>query len=178
MTRFRRDVFCRELRPVSQVERRRSILARRFALVVPAPLVTYSTRTPAGRLRFDNPLAHHIVAALAEGPKPLQQLGHADGDLVANALALASAETIRPVNGRDGAVNALNDALVDLDSDAVPLPFRALPSGTALTLHPSLHRYLRGRGRLPQRLRAWPDFVAQATRTCTVPTPAIWPATS
>jgi len=163
MTRFRCDVFCRDALTLSEGEQRRSILRRRFALVVPAPLATYSMQTAAGRLRFDNPLAHRIVAALAQGPQPLRRLG-SPGDLVVNALALASAGIIRPVNNSDTPVGALNSALAEFDSEAIRLPFCALPSGTALALEPALHRYLRGRGRLPRRLRAWRDFLAQAAQ--------------
>jgi hypothetical protein len=173
MTRFRRDVFCRDPVTLSEREQRRAILRRRFALVRPEPLVDYAMRTPAGRLRFDNPVARHIVAALAEGPLPLRQLGREPKDLVTNALALASAEIIRPVNGRDAPVGALNRALAELDSEAISLPYRAVPCGTAVVLAPALHRYLRGGGRLPKRLRAWPDFLARATResSCDAPRP-------
>ena len=126
--------------------------------------MTYSMKTEAGTVRFDNPLARRIVAALAHGPQPLRQLGEPNHlmETVINALALASAGIIRPVNKRDTAVSALNDVLVEFDSEAVPLPFRALPSGTALQFEPALHRYLLKRGRLPRRLRAWPNFLAQA----------------
>jgi hypothetical protein len=165
MQRFRRDVFCRDALPLSEGEQRRHILRQRFALVVPEPLATYSMQTAAGRLRFDNPTAHHIVAALAQNPQPVRRPGQPAGDLVLNSLALASAGIIRPVNSDDASVGALNSALAELDSEAIPLPFRALPSGTALVLEPALHRHLRGRGRLPRRLRAWPDFLVRATRT-------------
>jgi SAM-dependent methyltransferase len=163
MTRFRRDVFCRDAAPINEDEQRRNILHRRFALVLPESVATYSMKTQAGSVRFDNPLARHVVAALAHGPQPLRSLGHPASDLVMNALALASAGIIYPVNKRDTAVSALNSVLVEFDSEVIPLPFRALPSGTALELEPALHRSLRKRGRLPRRLRAWPDFLAQAT---------------
>ena len=163
MTRFRRDVFCRDAAQIGAGEQRRNILHRRFALVLPESMVTYSMKTEAGRVRFDNPSARRIVAALAQGPQPLRHLGQPANDLVANALALASADIIRPVNERDTAVSALNNVLAELDNEAIPLPLRALPSGTALELEPALHRYLRKRGRLPRRLSAWPDFLARAT---------------
>ena len=98
-------------------------------------MVTYSMKTEAGRVRFDNPSARRIVAALAQGPQPLRHLGQPANDLVANALALASADIIRPVNERDTAVSALNNVLAELDNEAIPLPLRALPSGTALELN-------------------------------------------
>ena len=162
MTRLRRDVFCRHAVAIRADDQRRYILHRRFALVLPELMVTHSMKTAAGTVRFDNPLARRIVAALAHGPQPLRQLGEPNSELVTNALALASAGIIRPVNKRDTAVSALNDVLVEFDSEAIPLPFRALPSGTALQLEPALHRHLRKRGPLPRRLRAWRDFLAQA----------------
>jgi hypothetical protein len=164
MQRFRRDVFCREAMQIAEGDQRRNILRRRFALMLPEALATYSMRTAAGRLRFDNPTAHRIVAALAQGPQKLRQLGSPAADLVVNALALASAGIIRPVNSSDIPACALNNALAEFDSEAIPLPFCALPSGTALALEPALHRHLRGRDRLPRRLRAWPDFLARATQ--------------
>ena len=164
MTRLRRDLFSRHAVAIRADDQRRDILRRRFALVLPESMVTYSMKTEAGTVRFDNPLARRIVAALAHGPQPLRQLGEPNSELVTNALALASAGIIRPVNKRDTAVSALNDVLVEFDSEAVPLPFRALPSGTALQFEPALHRYLLKRGRLPRRLRAWPNFLAQAIR--------------
>ena len=163
MQRFRRDVFCRDGALLDERERRRDILRRRFALMRPESSVTYAMRTAAGRLRFDTPSAHDLVAALSGGPQPLGKLGQPAGDVVANALALASAEIIRPVSDNDTPVSALNAAFSALDNEATPLPFCVLPGGTALTLEPALHRYLRGGGRLPKRLRPWRDFLAAAT---------------
>ena len=160
MTRFRRDVFGRDVAPIDEDEQRHQLLARRFALARPESAVVYSVKTEAGTLRFDNPLARRIVAGLAHGARQLRDIDGAGGDLVANALALASAGVIRPVSRRDTPVDALNRALAEVDSEAIPLPFCALPSGTALTLEPALHRYVRGRGRLPTRLRPWRDFLA------------------
>ena len=162
MTEFRCDVFARHPTRLRESARRREILRRRFALVRPQPLVAWSMRTKAGTLRFDNPLTRAIVAALDNGPLALRQLEGPASDVVANALALAAAGIIRPVNQRDTPVDALNEALAEFDSDATPLPFRALPCGTALRLEPALHHCLRGHGRLPRRLRAWPDFLARA----------------
>jgi Predicted methyltransferase regulatory domain/Methyltransferase domain len=162
MTDFRCDVFHRNATRLNESARRREMLRRRFALVRPEPLVTWSMRTKAGTLRFDNPMSRAIVAALEQGPLPLRRIEGPANDVVANALSLASAGIIRPVNQSDTPVAALNQVLVELDSEAVPLPYRALPCGTALRLEPMLHGYLRGRGRLPRRLRAWPDFLAGA----------------
>jgi trans-aconitate methyltransferase len=164
MTRFRCDVFSRNAVRVTERAQRREILRRRFALVLPESLVSYSMRTEAGTLRFDNPLARDIVAALSDRPRAPRQLGLPTTDLVANILALVSARIIRPVNGTDSPVDNLNEALAELDSEAIPLPFCALSCGTALRLEPALHRHLRGHGQLPRRLRAWPDFLARATR--------------
>ena len=163
MSRFRRDVFSRGATRLTKGEQRRNILGRRFALMVPEPLVAYLMRTAAGSLRFDNSLARRIVAALSQSPQQLRSVGQPAREIVANALTLACAGIIRPVSKLDTPVDNLNSAFAEFDSEPIPLPFRALPSGTALELEPALHRYLRRRGRLPRRLQAWPEFLARAT---------------
>jgi len=163
LQRFRRDVFSRDPTGLSESEQRRALLRRRFALMRPESAVTYSMPTAAGTLRFDTPCARSLVAALARSPQALGKLGQPASDVVANALALTAAEIIRPVSNNDTPVSALNAALAELDSEAIPLPFCALRGGTALTLEAALHRYLRGRGPLPKRLRPWRDFLARAT---------------
>jgi SAM-dependent methyltransferase len=161
-TRFRRDVFGRDPAPISDRERRRRILAHRFALTRPAGWVRYAMPTPAGTVHFDNEVARGIVAALAGGPQKLSGMGAAARDVVASALALAAAGIIRPVGPGTGPVEALNTALEEIDTEAAPFAARALPCGTALGLETALRRYLRDGRRLPRRLSEWPDFFASA----------------
>ncbi len=137
--------------------------AVRFALTRHASPVTLSMRTEAGTARFDNSLARRIVAAFEQGPRSSRQLKEPASDVVANALTLACAGTIQPVNASDTPVSVFNAALAAVDTEAVPLPFRAMPYGIVLVLEPLLRRYPRGSGRLPRRLRACPDPLLRAT---------------
>ena len=162
LTRFRRDVFSRDAAPLHDRERRRRLLTQCFVLTRPAASAAYAMPTPAGTVRFDNPVARGIVATLADGPRTLAQMDGSARDLLANALVLAAAGAIRPVGPGTGPVAALNAALDELDTEAAPLPYRALPCGTALSLDAALRRHLREGRRLPPRLAGWPDFLARA----------------
>jgi trans-aconitate methyltransferase len=161
--RFRRDVFGRQLKRVDDQRRRRALLACRFALMRPASLVVYQMATPAGHVRFDNPTARAIVAALADGPRRLADLPRPTGtarNRLAVAMALAAAGVIRPVSAASASVVTLNRVLAELAEDSKPLPFMALPCGTALALEPELSRSLSRGKALPKRLTAWSDFLA------------------
>jgi hypothetical protein len=160
--RFRRDVFSRDAAPLGNRERRRRLLGQCFALTQPEASIDYTMQTPAGTVRFDNPVARGIVGALADGPKRLVQVAGRAGDLLTNALALASAEVIRPVESGAVPVSAVNAALDERDTEATPLTYRALSCGTALALDDKLRRYLREGRRLPRRLATWPDFLSRA----------------
>jgi len=162
LTRFRRDVFSRDAAPISARERRGRLLGQCFALTQPEALVKYAMPTPGGTVRFDNDVSHSIVTELADGPRRLVQVAGPADDLLANALALASAEVIRPVESDAVPVGALNAVLDELDTEAAPLPYRALPCGTALALDTALRRHLREGRRLPPRLVGWPGFLARA----------------
>jgi hypothetical protein len=59
-------------------------------------------------------------------------------------------------------VAALNAALDEIDTDAAPFAFRALPCGSALELEPAVRRHLREGRKLPARLAAWPNFLVSA----------------
>jgi hypothetical protein len=161
--RFRRDVFGRNLRRLGDPHRRRALLDCRFALTRPVSLVAYQMTTPAGHLHFDNRIARVIVAALASGPQRLADLRARTGtarETLAIAMALVAAGVIRPVNVGSVSVVALNRALAELANGSEPLPYIALPCGTALVLEPDLFRYLRRGKTHPKRLAAWSEFLA------------------
>ena len=165
MTRLRRDLFSRHAVAICADDQRRDILRlaifRTRAAGIDGDLLNENR---GGTVRFDNPLARRIVAALAHGPQPLRQLGEPNSELVTNALALASAGIIRPAQKRDTAVSALNDVL---PSSSTARPFRyhfarcqaaRLSSSNLPTVTCSSVAGYRG------RLRAWPNFLAQAIR--------------
>ena len=165
LKRFRRDVFSREGAQIGEAEQRRRILDQSFMLTCPAASVGYTMATPAGTVRFDNEMSRGIVSALAHTPRTLRSIAGGKRDLVANALTLAASGTIRPVGPGAGAVDTLNAALGELDTEATPFAFRALPWGTALALDRALRRHLKdGRG-LPRRLAPWADFISRFIAT-------------
>jgi trans-aconitate methyltransferase len=162
MQRFRRDVFARGAKRLDADARRRRILAGTFALTRPVASVGFAMHTPAGRVRFDNPVARMIVAALANGPRRLVDIAagaDSAADVLASALALSAAEMIRPVGPGSVPVAAVNAALSELEDNSAPLPHVALPCGTALTLEQELVLHLRDGTALPERLAAWPGFL-------------------
>lgn len=129
---FRQDVFIRAGRFAAPDQRRAALLARSYALAVPLDKVEYIAQTPAGKLRFDNAPARHIVAELAAGPRVLSEL-EAPGlplqDLLANALVLCAAGVILPVESTVADVSAINAAIQRRDG---AVRYRVLPRGTAI----------------------------------------------
>ncbi len=110
---FRRDVFIRGGRRLSDDDRRARLLDSPWFLASPAESVEYQVSTPGGRLSFDNATARHIVGALAAGPKRLSGIAEsiAPGDLLANALALSAAGFVWPVENIEASVDRVNDAI-------------------------------------------------------------------
>src|SRR5262249_3675351 len=108
---FRRDLYARQGRRLTEDEQRRRLLAGAFALMRPAGAIEYTLRTAAGRLGFDNASARAIVAALAAGPRRLGDLAEqgsmAAGDMVANAVVLCASNQIRPVEATPAPVAAV-----------------------------------------------------------------------
>jgi len=156
--RFRADVFSRDAPPIDPTEQRRRLFAAGLALTRPAGGVAFRTPTPAGHLDFDNPAARAIVAALAAGPRRLGGIAAAGveaRDLLANALALCAAGSVRPVETGQVPVATLNRALRRHLRDPDDPQLIALPCGTALELDGHLLDLLTS-GRDP----AWRDFLA------------------
>ncbi|HKM61116.1 MAG TPA: class I SAM-dependent methyltransferase [Acidisphaera sp.] len=148
---FRRDVFSRDAGLLADDERQKRLLGTRYALMRQADSVEFAMRTPAGRLAFDNPVTRAIVAALAEGPRPLSQIALADSskqDLIAGLLALCCGGAVRPVEGGDAPVAALNRAILERAGGNEEVSALALPYGTAVRAETALLRALRD-GRRP-----------------------------
>jgi SAM-dependent methyltransferase len=145
---FRRDVFARSSRAVDDNERRSQLLAGYFALTRPAESIEYTMETPAGRLRYDNPVARAIVAVLAGGPRPLGEISTefalAPQDVLANALVLSAAGALHPVERCSTPVTNLNEAVYRLIGGPEEIRFLALPCGTALPINDVLLRLAKG----------------------------------
>jgi SAM-dependent methyltransferase len=170
--RFRRDVFSRDAAMLDDDERQQQLLAMRYALVCPADSVEFATRTPAGRLDFDSPVARAIVAALAAGPRCLSQIATADTsaqDLIASMIALCCGGAVRPVESGDVSVAALDRAILNRLGGNEEIGAFALPCGTAVRVEPALLRALRD-GRRPDdpALSRWFDFIAARHRPATL----------
>jgi len=156
---FRRDVFIRDGRRLDEDERRRRLLESTFFLSQPAAKVEYGISTSAGRLSFDNAAAHHIVNALAAGPRRLADIADAsipDQDLLANALTLSASLAIWPVEAGCVSVEKLNGAICERLGGAEEIPGLALPCGTALRASGDLLGRLRdGTGAAGDEYSSW-----------------------
>lgn len=156
---FRRDVFVRDGRRLTDEERRSRLLESVWSLARPAALIDYQLKTPAGKLSFDNRASRRIVEALAAGPRRLAHL--ADGsipakDLIANALALSSADAIWPVESNPASVAALNQAIFSRVGSPREIRYVALPFGTAVTASRELLNCLKnGEPRPEDAMGAW-----------------------
>jgi SAM-dependent methyltransferase len=139
---FRRDVFVRRPRALSENSRRSRLLAASFALTRPANMVEYARKTPAGDLRYDNAIARTIVGALAHGPRPLTgicaEFALAPDDVLPNALVLSAAGAIRPVEPGQLSVRNLNEAVGRRWGGPEEIRFLALSCGTALPINDEL----------------------------------------
>jgi hypothetical protein len=160
---FRRDVFIKEGTAIDAKTRQRLLLSAPFALAQPRSDVKYKLQTPAGEIAFDNPIARHMVRVLANGPRRLGDLATAsigNDDLIANAMVLASAQQIWPVELGDGDVRAFNKVVMNRLGGPEELRMLALPSGTAIQLDRDVLAGFRnsqtaGRGRFAR----WADYL-------------------
>jgi SAM-dependent methyltransferase len=135
---FRRDVFTRGAQRLVPEEQRRRMLASTFSLGRPLEKVSYTKRTPAGTLSFDNDSARALVNAVAAGPRRLgdvvRELNLDEQDAVANALALCAATILLPVENLSVSVTGLNRVLFSRLEGPEPIAAVTLPSGTAIQL--------------------------------------------
>jgi SAM-dependent methyltransferase len=132
-TAFRRDIYSDAPAPISEATQRQRLLGTSFDLSRPAPLISYQTMTPAGKLRYDNPFTRAIVAGLAKGPKTLEQLAARRSerpDVLASALTLCATGALVPVAAQPGAVGALNQTVLADLSQPGALTQLAHPHGT------------------------------------------------
>ena len=162
---FRRDVFVRRGRVLDENDRHSQLLNSSFALVHPVNAIEYTMKTPAGRLRYDNAVAHAIVAAFAAGPCPLvdisTELSLASKDVLANALILSAAGPLRPVEGSRIATGNLNDAIYRRLGGPEEIRFLALPCGTALPIDDVLLRLIKERKTIKEDDdRGWENILA------------------
>jgi hypothetical protein len=162
---FRRDVFARHGSTLDENGRRSRLLATAFALTRPANMVKYERKTPAGHLRYDNPIASEIVGALARGPRPLTDIcadfALASADALASALVLAAAGAICPVERQHLPVGKLNEAIVRRFGGPEEIRFLALPCGTALPINDDLLPLVNGREtRGAGDSGEWSDFLS------------------
>ena len=161
---FRRDVFVRRGRELDENERRSRLLAASFALTRPANTIQYTLQTPAGHLRYDNPVARGIVAALAGGPRPLTDIstefGVAAQDVLANALVLSAAYGLRPVERSRTPVRNLNEAIYRRLGGPEEIRFLALPCGTALPINDVMLSLIKGSETMKKgECDEWRDFL-------------------
>jgi hypothetical protein len=134
---FRRDVYVRGGTALSDAERRRRLLATTFAAPRPRAKARFALKTAAGDIRFDNPTARGMLNRLAKGPATLVELigrGADADDVLANAMILASAQQIWPVEPGRADVSALNRVVLDRLGSPGEMRLAALACGTAAPL--------------------------------------------
>jgi SAM-dependent methyltransferase len=145
---FRRDVFVRHGRALDENDRRSRLLAVSFALTQPANMIEFSSKTPAGHLRYDNAVTRTIVRALSYAPRALTDIcaefALAPEDVLANALVLAAAGALRPVERSHIPVSKLNQAVGRRFGGPEEIRFLALPCGTALPVSDLILSLLNG----------------------------------
>jgi trans-aconitate methyltransferase len=159
--RFRRDVFGRQVPRLDDDERRARLLSTAFTLTRPAELVPFKLETEAGELSFDNPVAHHIVASLAGGPRRIAECVTGDmseQDVIANMLSLCCAGAITPAGARVP-VDRVNAVLLEQLDAKTETTLRVLPWGTALRFDGDILLALRDGKETPEGVRPWVDFL-------------------
>ena len=157
--RLRRDVFDRGNRRLDPAERARRLLASSYGLARPAATIGYSIKTVAGERGCDSATARAIIAALAAGPRPADELIALPG-LLENLLTLCAADQIIPVEPGHVSVAALNRAIGRRIGGPEEIGWLALPCGTALAADRRLLGLLRDGGRIDEgRYPGWRDFL-------------------
>ncbi|HEY7394412.1 MAG TPA: class I SAM-dependent methyltransferase [Gemmatimonadaceae bacterium] len=162
--RFRRDVFVRGARRISDEERDQRLMDSVFDLQHPVGLVEYAMKTQAGTFDFDNPTTRNVIDAFRTGPKRLADMpsdAASEVDPLSGVLALCAANQIRPVEATSANVAKLNRALLEHIGGTESLRFVALPSGTGVAVSQALAAEPRaGEVVSVDRLR-WREFVSR-----------------
>lgn len=95
----------------------------------------FEARTPAGKIRFDNPAAHALWDALADGPSAPAAVVDASSEFdavdILNVLDALAVDHLIPVEPADPRVDAdaLNAALVDADGTTPVINASVTPHG-------------------------------------------------
>jgi SAM-dependent methyltransferase len=144
-TRFRRDVFVRGGRRMAADNRAMVMSGLAFVLEQPAALTRYDVKVPYGELRFDNPHAQALVAALEVAPRTLGELiadamarGLEADAVVSNVHALLVSGQIRPVYRAtpeaEKSANVLRAAIRDRAGTPDAIGFLPTAHGTAFAV--------------------------------------------
>jgi hypothetical protein len=160
--RFRRDVFGRNPRGLTDEERQERLLSARFALMRPESVVKFLMTTEAGEVKFDNPVARRLVATLSGGPRRLGdcvEAGDTVQDVIANTLALCCANILSPVAAHATSVERLNSVLLDTLDAKTEATLRVLSCGTAMRFGGQLLTALRADAPTPEDVQPWVDFL-------------------
>ena len=158
--RLRCDVFDRGNRRLDPAERARRLLAASYALARPAAGMRFAAPTPSGERPCNTETARAVVAALAEGPRPLADLAGGP-DLLDTLLALCAAGAAMPVELGFAPVDALNRAIWRRLDGPEEILWLALPCGTALEADPGWLRLMRqGLDIDDERYPGWRRFLA------------------
>jgi SAM-dependent methyltransferase len=144
-TRFRRDVFVRGGRRMAADNRAMVMSGLAFVLEQPAALTRYDAKMPYGEMRFDNPHAQALVAALETAPRTLGELisdalarGVEADTVVGNVHALLVSGQIRPVYRAtpeaEKSAHALRAAIRDRAGTPDAIGFLPTAHGTAFAM--------------------------------------------
>ncbi len=167
LQRFRRDVYGRSPRKLSEGERRDRLLAFPFGLLRPPSLVDFRLVTDLGAFTFDNRVARRIVALLADGSQSLLnclEVGEDPQDVLANALMLCCARAIWPATAKPASVAHLNEALFEWNRQTDELAYHALPCGTALRFNRGFLAAWREASPVPPDAEPWIEHLMRCSR--------------
>jgi hypothetical protein len=163
---LRCDVYSRDAPRLSEAQRTRRLAESSYTLAQPAGRIEFGVTTPAGRLGYDNAVARHLVAELAQGPRRLRDItapGIARSELLANLLTLCAAGQVLPVEGANAPVRKLMATLQRRLDTPLEAPYLPLPCGTALRLPRELLGAMRNRTSL-RGFPGWQEFLAAQMR--------------
>lgn len=107
--RFRRDLFTRGVKRLSQQERNDVLRQTRFVLATPMPALPLSLTFPVGAVKIQDDPGQTLLAILADGPKTLPQLlanetlaKHGGQSVFQLIMLLASRNIIQTALPQDG----------------------------------------------------------------------------
>jgi SAM-dependent methyltransferase len=162
---FRRDLFVRQGRRLSDRARRGRLRSSYFALAQPSGKVKYALATPAGRLHFDKPVARRIVAALAHRPGKLAEIiaphEHDADDMLSSALLLVTTGALVPIEAEPVSTASLERAILRRLGGPEEILWLPLPYGTAVAPPRALLQLRRdGKAVAKRNLADWGNFLA------------------